>query len=49
MFGLNLTAIEETIMTSSHHFSELLQDLEVESEQEAESQGATELHLSSGS
>lgn len=44
-----LTADEETGPGISHHFSQLLQDLQVESEEEAESQGATELNLSSRS
>lgn len=34
-----------TIAGVSHHLSELLQDLQVESEEEAESQRATELNL----
>lgn len=45
----HLTAGEESFAGVSHHFSELLQDLQVEPEEEAESQRATELHLSTRS
>lgn len=44
-----LAAEVDTVAATSYHFSELVQDLQVESEEEAESQRSTKLDLSARS